>query len=79
MRKRVFCRCEIKDADQLGGDRFVSDQVRNPEDRFSHIEAQLLLMPSWISPPLDVCDPPNINLDICYISSPEVTKLSSCS
>ena len=50
MRKQAFCRCENKDADQpraiLCGCtvRFVSDQVRNPEDRVSSNEAQIMLL-----------------------------------
>ena len=50
VRKPAFCICENKDADQLRGNgnfkplaifcgctaRFVSELVRNPEDRFSH-------------------------------------------
>ena len=41
MRKPTFCICENKDADQLCGNRFVSDLIGNPEDRFSHSEAHI--------------------------------------
>ena len=44
MRKPAFCICENKDADQLRSncaDRFVSDLIENPEDRFSHNEAHM--------------------------------------
>ena len=52
VRKPDFCICENKDADQLRGNlaifcgctaRFVWDLVENPEDQFSHNEAQILL------------------------------------
>ena len=51
VRKLFFCICENKDADQLRGKplailsgcaaQFMSDLVRNHEDRFSHNEAHM--------------------------------------
>ena len=42
MRIPAFCICENKDADQIRGNRLVTDMVGNPEDRFSHNEALLI-------------------------------------
>ena len=47
VRKPAFCICDNKDADQLRSDcaaRFLSDMVGNPEDRFSHNEAHIMVM-----------------------------------
>ena len=44
MRKPAFCTCENEDADQLRGNPVVWDLVGNPEDRFSHNEALILMM-----------------------------------
>ena len=46
MRKPDFCICENKDADQLRAAQFVSDLVKNPEDRFSQNEAQIIAVRS---------------------------------
>ena len=52
VRKPAYCICENKEADQLRGNReadqhlyfrnrFVSDLVGNPEDRFSYNKAHM--------------------------------------